>query len=188
MVKLVDPYAAFSSRSLLTTLAWWEFDLYIGLLGAAVLLFFGLYRWLKRLGDPEGYPALLPPVILMFIFSMWSIFRFTRYIPIPLLQGERVTSRMIILPFLFVLLMASISLRAVRSRCSSASAASRTWVMARCRRPPRRLSVNATPARIAARSSRNRGVANGAVRGDRSPSLPRPRTWGKFPVGARVSV
>lgn len=105
LANLRYPYDALASRSLLTQLGWWEFDLYVGLIGAVFVLVFGLGGWLKRLKTPEGYPVLLLPSLALVIFSIGRAYRVLRLLPLPILAGERVTSRMIILPFVLVILL-----------------------------------------------------------------------------------
>ncbi len=113
MVTIVFPADSIEApRSMLNSLAWWEFDLYLGLIGAAFLLYFGLGRWLKNKTPETGYPALLLPVATLFIFSIGRVFRLVRLIPIPLLAGERVSIRMIIFPVVTLLILAAIEFQA----------------------------------------------------------------------------
>lgn len=113
MVTIVFPAEAIAGpRNLLNVLAWWEFDLYVGLLGAVFLLYFGLGRWLKNRRPEQGYPALLLPVAVLFIFSIGRVYRLVRLLPIPLLTGERVSIRMIILPAVVLLILAAIEFQA----------------------------------------------------------------------------
>ncbi len=113
MVTIVFPADAIEApRSMLNSLAWWEFDLYLGILGAAFLLWFGVGRWLKNKRSETGYPALLLPVVIIFIFSIGRVYRLVRLIPIPLLAGERATFRMIILPVVILLILAAIEFQA----------------------------------------------------------------------------
>ena len=109
MVVIVFPADAIEGpRNMLNVLAWWEFDLYLGLLGAGFLLVFGLGRWLKTREPAQGYPHLLLPVMVLFLFSIGRVYRLVRLLPIPLLDGERVSIRMIILPMVVLLVLAAI--------------------------------------------------------------------------------
>jgi len=109
MVTIVFPADAIEApRNMLNTLAWWEFDLYLGILGAAFLLVFGLGRWLKNKRPETGYPALLLPTAILFFFSIGRVYRVIRMIPIPLLAGERASIRMIIFPVVTLLILAAI--------------------------------------------------------------------------------
>ncbi|HEX9027717.1 MAG TPA: hypothetical protein VF823_01000, partial [Anaerolineales bacterium] len=102
------PADSLSFRSILTTLGWWEFDLYVGLVGAAFLIVFGLYYWGKNRGTREGYPELILPVVLLFAFSIGRVYEAIHAVPIPLLNGERVSARLIIVPFVVILLLGSV--------------------------------------------------------------------------------
>jgi hypothetical protein len=88
-------------------LGWWEYDLYVGLIGAAFLLYFGLHQWLKN----RKYPDLILPTIVLFVLSIGQVYQFLRLTHIPLFSGERVSSRMIIIPVLVVLLLAAENLQ-----------------------------------------------------------------------------
>ena len=94
---------------MLNSLAWWEFDLYVGLIGAIFILYFGLLRWPKDSDGRPVYPEMLLPVGVLFVLSIGQVYQVIQAIPIPLLNGERVSSRMIMIPFVVILLLASIS-------------------------------------------------------------------------------
>jgi hypothetical protein len=113
MVAIVFPAESIEApRNMLNVLAWWEFDLYLGLIGAAFLLYFGLGRWLKGKHPEHAYPALLLPVVVLFVFSIGRVYRLVRLLPIPLLSGERASIRMIILPAVTLLILAAIEFQA----------------------------------------------------------------------------
>jgi hypothetical protein len=85
---------------------YWEFSLYAGLVGALFMLYFGFWRWLGQNDDHPKYFELLLPIVGMVIFSLGAVFQYVRYIPFPLIQGERASTRMIIFPFVFILILA----------------------------------------------------------------------------------
>jgi hypothetical protein len=89
-------------------LGWWEFDLYVGVIGTIFILYFGLICWLKDRDYIPRLQDLLLPVVTIFILSIGDLYNYVRLIPIPLLIGERVSSRMIIIPFIMVLFIAVI--------------------------------------------------------------------------------
>jgi hypothetical protein len=89
-------------------LGWWEFDIYVGLIGALFILYFGVFCWVKDRDDYLQFQPLFLPVVTLFILSIGTFYDFVRIIPIPLLTGERVSSRMVIIPFLVVLLIATV--------------------------------------------------------------------------------
>jgi hypothetical protein len=86
----------------------WEFDLYIGLLGAAFLVIFGGYFWWKNRGEAGRYNALALPLVAVMILSIGDVYQLVRALHIPLLDGERVSSRMISLPFVFLAILATV--------------------------------------------------------------------------------
>lgn len=108
MVVIRFPADSLSVRSMLSVLGWWEYDLYLGLLGAVFLLYFGVYRWLLNRRPDLGYPELVLPLAAIFILSIGRVYRLMRLIPIPLLSGERASIRMIILPTVALLIIAAV--------------------------------------------------------------------------------
>jgi len=98
----------------------WEFTIYIGLLGALFLIFFGIYRTLHARptvqdlrqtidGVEQGSPfrMLLLPCLVFTLFSFTAVFEELRVlISIPPLSGERVASRLFIFTILFVMILA----------------------------------------------------------------------------------
>jgi hypothetical protein len=104
LVSIRFPEQALSSRSMFTTLGWWEFDLYIGL-GGTLILVIGTLLWLRRWREKNAYAELFIPLAVLSFFTFGRMYQVLRLIPIPLLSGERVTSRMISLPFVFVLIL-----------------------------------------------------------------------------------
>jgi hypothetical protein len=98
----------------------WEFTIYIGLLGALFLIFFGIYRTLRGWPIVQGlrqtddgveqgspYRVLLLPCLVFTLFSFTAVFEELRVlISIPPLSGERVASRLFIFTILFLMLLA----------------------------------------------------------------------------------
>lgn len=107
LVTVYPPGVKGPSLLMPTALGYWEFSLYVGLAGALFLLFFGAWRWLARKG-PAAYLELLLPVITLTVLSIGRVYGLFRFIPVPLLDGERVSSRIISLPFVFLLILAVI--------------------------------------------------------------------------------
>ena len=90
------------------TLNAWELSLYVGLLGAFFWLGFGVFYLLKDQQRP-GLARLLLPCTGMVLLSLGLIFSYLRtYLPLPIFTGERVATRIIILPFMTVLVLAAI--------------------------------------------------------------------------------
>ena len=87
----------------------WESTLYIGLLGAAFLLYFGFWRAIGEGKASHNYRVVLLPALGLVFLSLGRIYQSLReVIPLPLLTGERISSRMTSLAFVFVLALAVI--------------------------------------------------------------------------------
>ncbi|HLE52041.1 MAG TPA: hypothetical protein VI755_08255 [Anaerolineales bacterium] len=89
-------------------LGYWEVNLYVGLAGAVFLLYFGVWRWLRAHADHSGYLNLALPVLGLVVMSIGQIFSIIRLAQVPLLEGESVTTRIISLPFVFIIIFAVI--------------------------------------------------------------------------------
>jgi hypothetical protein len=70
-------------------------------------MIFGVYSWWKNRAEPGRYNALVLPMLAITILSMGDIYQIVRLAHIPLLDGERVSTRMISLPFTFLLFLAA---------------------------------------------------------------------------------
>jgi len=111
MITWKAPWEARELALPFTTLSWWEYDLYIGLLGALFVAFFGIWQWVKNREGKQAYFILCIPILVMTALSIGKWLGWIRHIPIPLLAGERVASRLISLPFVFLLIFATIQLQ-----------------------------------------------------------------------------
>lgn len=96
--------------SIFSTLGWWEYDLYVSLPGFLFILYFGIFvRFLKnKTALHLKYSPLDTPLFVLFLFSLSYFYLFISRLPIPLLNSERVSSRFIILPLLFLLVLSVI--------------------------------------------------------------------------------
>jgi len=91
------------------TLSWWEFDLFLGLIGTATVLYFGVFRWMKNRNNGSLYPELLLPLLAMATLSIGQVYRI--FMVVPLLAGERVSSRLFSLPLAFLIILAAIEMQ-----------------------------------------------------------------------------
>jgi hypothetical protein len=89
-------------------LGYWELDLYVGIVGTLFILFCGIYLWGKALFDSRRYYDLVIPTISLFVLSTGKIYEILRATSIPLISGERVSSRMIAVPFVLLLILGSL--------------------------------------------------------------------------------
>jgi len=85
---------------------WWEFDLYIGVVGTTFILLAGILGWLRWSKSHPTYQELSFPVAFTFALSIGDLQRWVRWVPI--FAGERVTSRIIYMPFIFLAVLAVI--------------------------------------------------------------------------------
>ncbi|HTX80400.1 MAG TPA: hypothetical protein VMC62_12055 [Longilinea sp.] len=117
-IKLIDPVTAYAMHYSYHSLSWWEFDFYLGLAGTLLFLVFGGAAWIYNQLHDRQYPQLFLPVVVMTFLSMGAIYEPVMSIPFPLLTAERVSSRLITLPYVFVMVIAAINLQRWLSRLS----------------------------------------------------------------------
>lgn len=82
--------------------AFYEFTAFIGVAGLAIVLA-GAWLWLRQ--STPRYAELMVPMLAMLVLTMGSTFRIVRLMPIPLLEGERYTGRMLIVPLMLLVLI-----------------------------------------------------------------------------------
>jgi hypothetical protein len=112
LIVLRDPLRAVHAITDTFPLNGWETDFYVGLSGLALLIVCGILLPLRR---EQGWKApqarLLAACLVLAAFSIGGVFaQVTRVFTIPPFTGERVTSRMLILPLMFVLTLSVIYL------------------------------------------------------------------------------
>jgi hypothetical protein len=107
---------------------WWELDMYIGLIGLAVLVYFGIVLRFSRRDDLKDlkFGALDLPILLMTLFSISYFHAFLTRLPIPLLRSERVATRFVLLPVVTLALLSSLRLSRVLERAGKSV---RAWVV-----------------------------------------------------------
>ena len=86
----------------------WEVDTYIGFIGAALLVFFGIYQTWRRGGR---LTALFAPALLLASLSIGYVYKLITWLPLPLLSSERITSRFLILPVVVLVVLGCIQLQ-----------------------------------------------------------------------------
>jgi hypothetical protein len=94
---------------------WWEYDVFVGILGLAMLGYFGIYRRFDKGGVLETcrYACLDLPMMVLTLLSLNGIYALVYHLPLPLLNAERVTSRFIIIPLVMLLAIAAIRMHRV---------------------------------------------------------------------------
>ena len=83
----------------------WEMTAYIGVIGGLFLLYFGVYRGLLQRNSP--FFRMLAPMGIMLLLTMGQVYNILRILPIPLLEGERLSTRMFSVVLAFGLIFAA---------------------------------------------------------------------------------
>ena len=84
-------------------LSWWEYDLYVGVLGFVFLVYFGIVRRWRERRAPRCYPSLDAPMLVMTILSINYFYLAFILAQLPFAGAERAPSRFVIVPFVFLL-------------------------------------------------------------------------------------
>lgn len=95
-------------------LYWWECDIFIGLIGLAILIYFGIilrFSAKESINIKYKYKALDYPLFALVIFSMNSFYAVINKLPIPFISVERLPSRFIIIPLVFLIVIAAIRMQ-----------------------------------------------------------------------------
>ena len=86
----------------------WETDTYLGFIGAALLVYFGIYQTWRR-GDQ--LKVLFAPALVLVFFSIGKVYLVINRLPVPLVDSERVPSRFLILPVVVLVTLGCIQLQ-----------------------------------------------------------------------------
>ena len=107
VVVLVEPKDIFELFSTLTPyIGWWEFDYYLGWAGVIFILSVLFLAWRTGVYRYSPFYKLIYPSLIMFAFSIGRLYKPIFILQLPLISAERVASRFLILPFLFVIFAA----------------------------------------------------------------------------------
>lgn len=86
---------------------YWEFNIYVGLAGTLIILWFGVVRWVIDLRAEKRFLKLMLPTLLVFLLAIGQNYKLAGFTLIPLFATERVTSRMVGLPLVVVIMIAA---------------------------------------------------------------------------------
>jgi len=102
------------------SMKWWEYDIYMGVLGFGLLLYFGIYLRFKEEKELScfRYKALDMP---LFVLSVLSLSYFYFFIAI-FIKVERVSSRFLIVPVIILLVISCIRMQQILFRFSKNTA------------------------------------------------------------------
>ena len=106
MIDLKYPAEALSGP--FKSLGWWELDTYIGLIGLAFLIIFGIYQTWRKGSNSR---TLLAPIAVLTFLSIGQIYSIVNKLPIPLSDSERISSRFFIVPVVVLITLGSIHLQ-----------------------------------------------------------------------------
>ncbi len=123
LVTIQPPTDQLAVRELYNSLGWWELDLYVGLAGLAFLLYFGVWKWITSLNRPDdGRRDLFAPVAILSVLTIGPFWGYlVKVFPFPLLTSERVSSRILSLPFTLLLILAAIFFQETLERMRAGS-------------------------------------------------------------------
>ncbi|MGD0750193.1 MAG: hypothetical protein ABSA23_02175 [Anaerolineales bacterium] len=83
----------------------WEVDYYLGLIGFLFMIYFGVFRtWVNE----KSYRLLYFPILVMAFFSLGDVYRPIFNSHIPFMDSQRAPTRFIIVPVVFLIILASI--------------------------------------------------------------------------------
>jgi hypothetical protein len=97
------------------TTGWWEYDMYLGVLGLAVIAYFGVYLRFRKGPELEDcrFKAFDFPILTLASLSISYFHAFLTRIPLPLIRSQRVAARFIIIPVVFLVFIAAIRMQRV---------------------------------------------------------------------------
>ena len=109
MIMIRQPGFMESIINLTVPVGLWETSIYLGILGTAFLIYFGLIYPINHIRSENRYGILLFPTLGLFLLSFDQVYRFVFVsIPLPVFTGERVVTRFVSLVIVFVLVLAAI--------------------------------------------------------------------------------
>ena len=100
---------------------WWEVNHFIGIIGLAALIYFGVFLRLKEKNSwgVSDYRVLNVPMLALAILSFGNFYEVFTLFPIPLVSVERVSSRFFIIPLLILLVVSCIWMQQTFNRLSA---------------------------------------------------------------------
>ncbi len=115
LASLVDLRLATPEQALthtpLSSLGWWEIDHYIGVIGLAFIVAFGLIIGVRNLRRRTLFGELALPMGAMAFLSVGRVYRLVNLTGLPLLAGERVSTRFFVFSVLFLLVLSALNLQ-----------------------------------------------------------------------------
>jgi hypothetical protein len=109
MVTRRIPCDEVECRPILGNMDWMEYEYYIGFVGLAFILICGIALWRRKSEISCQYRGLQIPLIIMALLTLESVYGPISQLGIPLLNSERVSSRMLIVPLSVMFVIATIN-------------------------------------------------------------------------------
>lgn len=102
-------------------LGWWEYDIFIDIVGLAFIAYFGLYLRFRPSAPPDrlAFTALDLPLAVVSLFSLSHFYALLAKLPVPLVGSERVATRFLIVPLVMLIVVAAIRMSDSRARFAS---------------------------------------------------------------------
>lgn len=114
----IRPIDSTTTGKVFWPLGWHEYDLYLGVVGFALFCLLGVGLRFSR--DPalasSRFAEFDRPLLVLAALSFSDVYAFIARLPLPLLNGERVSSRFLIIPFVVLLLFGAVRLQRVLDR------------------------------------------------------------------------
>jgi hypothetical protein len=88
-------------------LPWWEIDCFVGLTGALLLLYFGIFR-ARNQGKEDGFQVMDWANLAMLLFCCGSMLGVLGSLNIPFFSSQRIATRLIIVPLTTLMVLAAI--------------------------------------------------------------------------------
>ena len=85
-------------------LGYWEFDYFVGILGAIFIIYFGVIRWLQDQPERGRFSALIFPTAMLFLLSQDGVYKYTLF-KLPVLASESVPTRMVSIPITLLMII-----------------------------------------------------------------------------------
>jgi hypothetical protein len=102
-------------------LGWWEYDIFVDIVGLAFIAYFGVYLRFRPsvTADRTAFGALDLPLAVMALFSLSHFHGLLATLPLPLVGPERVATRFVVVPLVMLIVMAAIRMSDGRARFAS---------------------------------------------------------------------
>lgn len=100
------------------TVGWCEFDIYTSAPGLALLVVFGIAMGFSKgpMFEDCRFAAFGWPMAVQALFSFSDVYAYIALLPIPLLNGERVSARFLIIPVMMLLIISAVRIQRMLER------------------------------------------------------------------------